>query len=130
MAGQANGPAAETAAQSRARSGVASAEGTWTAEITYPNWGSKTFEETFVLQQTGNRISGTASFLGHARPIREGKAEDGIISFTTRWELIPEGSGSQENFYRGTVAGDEIRFVYQDLRAGGRTIPFTARRSE
>lgn len=103
--------------------------GKWRAEINYGagRWGGKTYSETFDFVVVGEELTGTASFLKYPRSIQQGRVRDGAISFTTKWALIPEGSGIQENSYRGRVSGNKLDCVYQDIRDSS-LVRFTATR--
>ncbi len=102
--------------------------GTWNAELNYGanSWSGRTYHETFQFAVAGNELMGTASFVEYPRPILEGVIKGQVVSFVTRFPLVPEGT--QENRYRGTVIGDEIRFIYQSMD-GSPPLTFTAKRA-
>lgn len=87
-------------------------DGTWQAEVTY-DWGLKR-QERFSFKVEGNEVTGTASFLGVARGILEGKVSGDKLSFVTR---TPEVSGNDtketEHRYKGSLSAGEIRFTMQ-----------------
>jgi hypothetical protein len=104
--------------------------GRWTADVEYEYGGRHS--ELFEFRQDAGLLGGTASFLGVARTIVEGRLEDDRIIFVTRSEEIAGDETRQvQHHYRGTIAGDEIRFV--KLAEGGfsaqRPVEFTAKRA-
>ena len=115
----------DVAAESAPAAPSAPIDGAWSARVVYP-WG--THEESFVFRVEDGRVSGTASYLGVARPIEEGKAEGGRLTFRTRAEqmLGSEVSGF-ENRYDGVIAPRGIQISLQDTRGNG-PFEFTASR--
>lgn len=100
--------------------------GTWSAEVTYP-WDAK-HKEGFFFQPEGNRLYGTASFLGAKRGIDDGKIEGDEIFFSVRFqEQSASGTRDHKNYYGGKIAGNEIRFRLQDDR-GSPPLEFVAAR--
>jgi hypothetical protein len=89
--------------------------GSWIGEVNYP-WDAK-YTEPFLFQAEGDKLYGTASFLGVKRGIEEGKIEGGNISFSGRFQEISGGATSDhKNYYRGKLAGDKIQMRLQDDR--------------
>ncbi|MBM4262440.1 MAG: toll/interleukin-1 receptor domain-containing protein [Deltaproteobacteria bacterium] len=100
--------------------------GAWGAEVTY-HWNAK-HKEAFFFQPEGNRLYGTASFLGLKRGIDDGKIEGGEIFFSVRFqEDSASGTRERKNYYGGKIAGNEIRFRLQDDR-GSPPLEFIATR--
>ena len=106
--------------------------GEWRAEVTY-DWPGARYVERFVFMGDAGELHGTASFLQRPRGIVEGSVEAARVRFATRTLQVAgsEAPVEQVHRYRGTLQGDEIRFVMQS--EGGVTehgpIEFTARRS-
>jgi hypothetical protein len=77
----------------------------------------------FLFQAEGDKLFGTASFLGFRRGIEDGRIDGDKISFTVRFQAASEGmTGKHRNRYMGTVSGNQIHFRMQDDRgnpAGG-----------
>jgi hypothetical protein len=89
--------------------------GWWSGEITY-GWGAK-HTEGFFFQPEGNRLFGTAGFLGMKRGIEEGKIEGDSIFFFIRYEEVSGGdSRAGKNYYSGKLNGKEILMRMQDDR--------------
>jgi hypothetical protein len=89
--------------------------GNWSAEVTYA-WGEK-FAEQFFFQPEGNKLFGTASFLGAKRGIEEGKIDDETIAFFIRFQESSGGvTRDHKNYYWGKLDGDKIRMRLQDDR--------------
>lgn len=86
--------------------------GRWAADVQYDFGGRYT--EVFVFRIDEGTLGGTASFLGVARGILDGTIEGSHVSFITRTEELSGDARRQtEHRYRGTVDGDEIRFLMQ-----------------
>jgi TIR domain len=90
--------------------------GSWIGEVTYP-WDAK-YTEPFFFQPEGDKLFGTASFLGAKRGIEDGKIEGENISFFVRFEEYSSGATSQHrNYYWGKLNnGKEILLRMQDDR--------------
>ncbi len=89
--------------------------GTWQGEATY-SWGGK-YTERFFFQPEGEKLFGTASFLGTKRGIEDGKLESDGFSFFTRFQqTLGSATIEHRNRYRGQVVNDEIRLRIQDDR--------------
>lgn len=101
--------------------------GDWSAEVTYP-WNAK-YKELFFFQPEGNRLYGTASFLGSKRGIDDGKIEGEEIYFSVRFqEQSSSGARDHKNYYGGKISGEVIRFRLQDDR-GSPPLEFIATKS-
>ena len=89
--------------------------GSWSGAVTY-GWGAKHIER-FFFQPEGNKLFGTAGFLGMKRGIEEGKIEDQSIFFYIRYEEVSGGeSRHRKNYYSGNLNGEEILMRMQDDR--------------
>jgi hypothetical protein len=105
--------------------------GVWHAQVVY-DWPNANYVERFVFAGDAAELHGTASFLGADRGIVDGGVDDQSVRFVTRTTEVESNAAPVETVhrYRGTVAGNEIRFVMQT--EGGRSthvpIEFTARR--
>ncbi|HEX4749118.1 MAG TPA: toll/interleukin-1 receptor domain-containing protein [Bryobacteraceae bacterium] len=86
--------------------------GNWNATVKY-DWGD-TYTEAFAFEVDGRDVSGTASFLGSARGILDGKTEDDRISFMTKSLATissDEKTYEDKHYYKGTVQNGTIRFT-------------------
>jgi TIR domain len=88
--------------------------GRWVADVRYDFGGTHT--EAFVFRVTDGGVAGTASFLGVARGIVDGKVNGATLSFNTRTD---ENAGSEtrqtEHHYTGIVNGDELRLSMETM---------------
>jgi len=106
--------------------------GEWQADVTY-DWDNARFSERFRFSGEADELHGSASFLGVARGVLEGRLDAAGVGFVTR---TSETSGSGDSGaavvhrYRGRLAGDEIRFVMQTEGGSSAHVPieFVARR--
>lgn len=125
-------PPAASEASAAAPAAHASVSGQWQAEVDY-DWPGAHYVERFVLSSEGDELHGSASFLGVARGVLEGRVAGDGVSFVTRTsELAGAGDGSAiVHRYRGRVVGDEIRFVMQTEGGSSAHVPveFVARRA-
>ena len=104
--------------------------GEWRAEVDY-DWPGAHHVERFVFSGDGDELHGSASFLGVARGILEGRVDGAGASFVTRTsELAGGGSTDVVHRYRGRIVGDELRFVMQTEGGSSAHVPveFVARR--
>lgn len=89
--------------------------GSWVSEVSYP-WDGK-YTEPFLFQAEGDKLFGTASFLGVKHGIEEGKIQGESISFFVRFEETSRGTTNQhKNYYWGKLNGNEILLRMQDDR--------------
>ena len=106
--------------------------GEWLADVTY-DWDNARFSERFTFGGDAADLHGSASFLGVARGVLEGRVDAAGISFVTR---TSETSGAGESGtavvhrYRARLEGDELRVVMQ-TEGGSAHVPveFVARRT-
>lgn len=81
----------------------------------YP-WGDK-YREEFLFQPEGDRLFGTASFLGLKRGIEDGKVDGDRISFFARFdERSADQTVQHKNYYWGQIAGAQIAMRLQGSR--------------
>jgi hypothetical protein len=74
--------------------------GAWEANVIY-GWGDS-YKEQFRFKPEDSRLFGTASFLGAARGIEDGKIEGDVISFSVRFqEMLGSATTERKNNYRG-----------------------------
>lgn len=104
--------------------------GRWSALVRY-DWGAQ-HREAFEFRVEAGVLTGIASYLRLARPIEQGRLEDGRLSFITRSQEVLGDAPAREvtHHYRGVMAADGIRFTLQS--GGGYSqhppVVFTARR--
>ncbi len=103
---------------------AADVTGKWVAQV--PARNGQTREAVFNLKAAGGQLTGTVSSPRGERQISEGKIDGDAISFTV---VVEFNGNSMKFFYKGKVAGDEIKFTRE--REGGPEGPreFTAKRS-
>ena len=79
---------------------AAAVSGVWQGEVTY-SWGP-THTERFLFQVEGDKLFGTASFLGFKRGIEDGRIDGDKISFNVRFHEALEGMSTERtNRYAG-----------------------------
>jgi hypothetical protein len=88
--------------------------GTWIAEVKY-DWQNKPFQESFIFNDMGDKIMGTASFLQVQRAISEGKLQKNKLTFITKTQEEIGNAGMKEttHIYRGEIQQNQIIFVMQ-----------------
>jgi hypothetical protein len=90
--------------------GSADVNGKWKATVKY-DWPGAIYDETFNFEVAGSELSGTASLLGVDRGIFDGKIEGGQVRFMTKsLTTMDDKTYQDQHYYKGTVAGDTIRF--------------------
>jgi hypothetical protein len=86
--------------------------GKWTAQV--PGRDGQTREATFTLKVEGEKLTGTTSGRNGEVPITDGTVKGDAIAFT----VVMNFQGNEvKMLYKGTVAGEEIKFTRQ--REGG-----------
>ncbi|MGH7852534.1 MAG: hypothetical protein ACREP3_03790, partial [Candidatus Binatia bacterium] len=71
----------------------------------------------FFFQPEGNKLFGTAGFLGVKRAIEEGRIEGDAISFFVQYQEVSGSDVRQrKNYYWGKLNGKEILIRMQDDR--------------
>ena len=105
---------------------AADISGKWVAQV--QGQGGQTREQTFTFKVEGSKLTGTVSGMqGAENPISDGKIAGNDVSFT----VVANFNGNEvKSLYKGTVAGDEIKFTR--TREGGNRPPqeFTAKRAK
>jgi len=104
---------------------AADVSGKWTAQV--PGRGGQTREQTFNLKADGSALSGTVSGRMGDTPISEGKIDGDHISFSQTMEF---NGNSVKLLFKGTVAGDEIKFTRVRDGGEGQAQEFTAKRAQ
>jgi hypothetical protein len=106
--------------------------GEWQAEVSY-DWPNAHYVERFGFRGEGLELHGSATFLGVARGVLEGRVEAEGLSFVTRTgEMLGAADSGAEtvHHYRGLLSGGEIRLVMQTEGGSQPHLPieFVARR--
>jgi hypothetical protein len=110
----------------------AQVNGEWQADVNY-DWDNARFVERFTFGGEADELHGSASFLGVARGVLEGRVDAAGVSFVTRTSESSDAGTSGiavVHRYRGRLAGDELRFVMQTEGGISAHVPvdFVARR--
>jgi hypothetical protein len=91
---------------------AADISGKWTAQV--PGRDGQTREATFTFKVEGEKLTGTTSGRNGDVPITDGTVKGDAIAFT----VVMNFQGNEVKLlYKGTVAGEEIKFTRQ--REGG-----------
>jgi hypothetical protein len=91
---------------------AADISGKWTAQV--PGRDGQTRETTFTFKVEGEKLTGTTSGRAGDVPITDGTVKGDAIAFT----VVMNFQGNEVKLlYKGTVAGEEIKFTRQ--REGG-----------
>jgi TIR domain-containing protein len=104
--------------------------GRWQAAVKY-SWGDS-HTEVFSFKVDQNEVYGTASYVGGARGILDGKIEGNRISFTTKsMTMLGDKTYEEKHFYKGHLTGDTIDFILQTESGYDSRAPemFTANRT-
>jgi hypothetical protein len=127
-------PAPATASPARVEPALVPAtrapiNGEWRADVTY-DWDNARFSERFTFAGEADGLHGTASFLGVARGVLEGRVDAAGVSFVTRTSESSGSGAAVVHRYRGRLSGDELRFVMQTEGSSSPHVPieFVARR--
>lgn len=97
---------------SKSTGNLVDVSGKWNAPVKY-DWGDS-YTEIFEFEVDGKEVSGTASFLGAARGILDGRMEGNRISFMTKsFSSLnsDEKTYEDKHYYKGIVGDDTIRFT-------------------
>ncbi len=101
--------------------------GSWAADVTYGS--GERHREQFFFQPEGDKLFGTASFLGTKRGIEDGKIGGSTISFQASFEEIVNGATQlRRNRYEGGLVGDVIHLKLFD-DAGNPAVEFSLAKS-
>ncbi|MBP5986901.1 MAG: toll/interleukin-1 receptor domain-containing protein [Azonexus sp.] len=110
---------------------ASSLAGRWEARVKY-DWGAE-HAERFDLRLDNGELHGTASYLGVARTIEQGRLVGERLDFVSRsQEVIGDGPGREVTHrYRGSLKEGELHFVLES--GGGHSVhtpvEFVARRA-
>lgn len=102
-----------TTATQTGASKAAAFTGSWKGDVTYP-W-QVSYTEQFLFQPEGDKLFGSATFLGAKRGIDDGKIVGETISFSVAFEEIyGAATRPRRNRYEGKLSGDTIRLRIMD----------------
>ena len=79
--------------------------GKWVAQIPGRNG---TMEQTFNFKQSGETLTGSISTQRGEQEISDGKVSGDAVSFVT---VMSFGGNEMKMMYKGTIAGNEIKFT-------------------
>ena len=99
--------------------------GKWTAQV--PGRDGQTRETTFNFKVDGEKLTGTTTGMNGDVPITDGSIKGDAVAFN----VVANFNGTDVKIvYKGTVAGDEIKFTRQ--REGSERPPaeFVAKRAK
>jgi opacity protein-like surface antigen len=103
---------------------AADVAGKWVAQV--PGRDGQTRETTFNFKVDGAKLSGTmATQMGEVQ-ISDGKVEGDNLSFAVQLSF---GGNDIKLLFKGTVAGNEIKFTREREGGQGRAQEFTAKRA-
>ncbi len=85
---------------------AADISGKWSAQV--PGRQGQTMDTTFTFKQSGEKLTGTVSMQFGDQDISEGKVSGNDVSFVT---VMDFGGNTMKFVYKGTVAGNEIKFT-------------------
>ena len=91
---------------------AADVTGKWTAQV--PGRDGQTREQTFTFKVEGEKLTGTTTGRNGDVAITDGTVKGDAIAFTVTMNM---GGNDVKILYKGTVAGEEIKFTRQ--REGG-----------
>ena len=102
--------------------------GSWTAEVTYGS--GERHREQFFFQPEGDRLYGTASFLGTKRGIEDGKIAGALASFAVRVdEIVDQVVREHQLRYEARLEGKELHVKLFD-DAGHPPVEFSLVKSD
>jgi hypothetical protein len=109
---------------------ASSLAGRWAARVKY-DWGAE-HAERFELRMDNGEVHGTASYLGVARMIEQGRLAGGRLEFLTRTqETLGDGPGREVTHrYRGALKDGQLHLVLESSGGHSAHLPveFVARR--
>jgi hypothetical protein len=86
--------------------------GRWRAQVKY-SWGDS-HNEVFNFKVDQNEVFGTATYVGGARGVLDGRIEGNRITFTTKSQtLLGDKRYEEKHQYRGRLSGNTIEFILQ-----------------
>ncbi len=102
---------------------AADVSGKWTAQV--PGRNGQMREQTFTFKVDGEKLTGSVSGMqGAENPISDGKVTGSDITFTVAMSM---GGNDVKLSYKGTIAGDEIKFT-RSREGSDQKQEFTAKR--
>ena len=103
---------------------AADISGKWTAQV--PGRDGQTRETTFDFKVDGEKLTGTTTGMGGDQPISDGTVKGDAVAFT----VVANFQGNEVKLlYKGTVAGDTIKFTRQ-REGGDRVTEFVANKAK
>ena len=98
--------------------------GKWTAQV--PGRDGQTRETTFNFKVDGEKLTGTTTGMNGDVPITDGSIKGDAVAFN----VVANFNGTDVKIvYKGTVAGDEIKFTRQ-REGSDRSSEFVAHRAK
>jgi hypothetical protein len=98
--------------------------GKWTAQV--PGRDGQTRETAFTFKVDGEKLTGTTTGMNGDVPLADGSVKGDAVAFT----VVANFNGQEAKIlYKGTVAGDEIKFTRQ-REGGDRVTEFVAKRAK
>jgi len=99
--------------------------GKWTAQV--PGRDGQTRETTFNFKVDGEKLTGTTTGMNGDVPITDGSIKGDAVAFN----VVANFNGTDvKNVYKGTVAGDEIKFTRQREGSDRPPAEFVAKRAK
>ena len=98
--------------------------GKWTAQV--PGRDGQMMDQTFDFKVDGEKLTGSVTTPRGDLPITDGSVKGDTVAFTN----VANFNGTEVKIlYKGTVAGDEIKFTRQ-REGGDRVTEFVAKRAK
>ena len=99
--------------------------GKWTAQV--PGRDGQTREATFDFKVDGEKLTGTTTGMNGDVPITDGSIKGDAVAFN----VVANFNGTDVKIvYKGTVAGDEIKFTRQREGSDRPPAEFVAKRAK
>jgi hypothetical protein len=103
---------------------AADISGKWTAQV--PGRDGQTRETTFNFKVDGEKLTGTTTGMNGDVPITDGSIKGDAVAFN----VVANFNGTDVKIvYKGTVAGDEIKFTRQREGSDRPPAEFVAKRA-
>jgi len=104
---------------------AADISGKWTAQV--PGRDGQTRETTFNFKVDGEKLTGTTTGMNGDVPITDGSIKGDTVAFN----VVANFNGTDVKIvYKGTVAGDEIKFTRQREGSDRPPAEFVAKRAK
>jgi len=104
---------------------AADISGKWTAQV--PGRDGQTRETTFNFKVDGEKLTGTTTGMNGDVPITDGSIKGDAVAFN----VVANFNGTDVKIvYKGTVAGDEIKFTRQREGSDRPPAEFVAKRAK